>query len=48
MVLGWVGGLTTLLPRRQGSLITPWLLGFFGLLIWAIQLSYYLVAYLGK
>jgi hypothetical protein len=48
VVLGWVGGLTTLLPRRQGSLITPWLLGFFGLLIWAIQLSYYLVAYLGK
>lgn len=48
VVLGWVGGLTTLLPRRPGTLITPWLLGFFGLLIWAIQLRYYLVAYLGK
>ena len=47
-MLGWVGGLTTLLPRRPGSLITPWLLGFFGLLIWAIQLRTYLVAYLGK
>ncbi|WP_143593650.1 hypothetical protein [Synechococcus sp. 1G10] len=48
VVLGWVGGLTTLLPRRPGNLITPWLLGFLGIMIWAIQLRYYLVAYLGK
>jgi hypothetical protein len=48
VVLGWVGGLTTLLPRRPGSLITPWMLGFFGMLIWAIQLRYYMVAYLNN
>jgi hypothetical protein len=46
VVLGWVGGLTTLLPQRHGTLVTPWMLAFFGLLIWAIQLRFFMVAYL--
>lgn len=47
VVLGWIGALTTLLPGRRTALFAPGMLGFLCLLIWVIQLRWFLVAYLG-
>ncbi|MFN9629597.1 MAG: hypothetical protein ACK59A_05120 [Cyanobacteriota bacterium] len=47
VVLGWIGALTTLLPGHRTPLFAPGMLGFFALLIWVIQLRWFLVAYLG-
>jgi hypothetical protein len=47
VVLGWVGALTTLLPGHRTPLFGPGMVGFFALLIWVIQLRWFLVAYLG-
>jgi len=47
LVLGWIGALTTLLPGHRTTLFAPGMLGFLSLLIWAIQLRWFLVAYLG-
>jgi hypothetical protein len=47
VVLGWIGALTTLLPGHRTPLFAPGMLGFLCLLIWVIQLRWFLVAYLG-
>ncbi|MFZ0406538.1 MAG: hypothetical protein WAM11_00275 [Cyanobium sp.] len=46
VVLGWVGGLSCLLPQRKDGIFSFWMLGFIGTLIWSIQLRFFLVAYL--
>lgn len=46
VVLGWVGALETLSPRRPGGVFAPWMLGFLATLIWAIQIRFFMVAYL--
>lgn len=46
VVLGWVGAFETLLPRRPGGVFAPWMLGFVATLIWAIQMRFFMVAYL--
>lgn len=46
VVLGWVGAFETLMPRRPGGVFAPWMLGFVGTLIWAIQIRFFMVAYL--
>ncbi|MEB3333544.1 MAG: hypothetical protein VKP70_01020 [Cyanobacteriota bacterium] len=47
VVLGWIGALTTQFPGHRTPLFAPGMLGFFALLIWVIQLRWFLVAYLG-
>ncbi|MBC8168197.1 MAG: hypothetical protein H8E93_00390 [Synechococcus sp.] len=46
VVLGWVGGCTTVFPGRQSQVFGPGTLGFCALLIWVIQMRWFLVAYL--
>lgn len=46
VVLGWVGAFEGLLPQRSGEVFAPWMLGFVATLIWAIQIRFFLVAYL--
>jgi hypothetical protein len=46
VVLGWVGGLSCLLPQHKEGVFPFWMLGFMGTLIWSIQLRFFLVAYL--
>lgn len=46
VVLGWVGALEEFLPQRPGEIFAPWMLGFLATLIWAIQIRFFLVAYL--
>ena len=45
VVLGWVGGLCLLLPRRSGDLFAPVALVGLGALIWVIQIRFFLVNY---
>lgn len=45
VVLGWVGGLCLLLPRRAGDLFGPAALAGLGALIWVIQIRFFLVNY---
>lgn len=45
VVLGWVGGLSLLLPRRSGDLFGPVALAGLGSLIWIIQIRFFLVNY---
>jgi hypothetical protein len=45
VVLGWVGGLSLLLPRRSGDLFGPVALAGLGSLIWVIQIRFFLVNY---
>lgn len=33
VVLGWVGAFETLMPRRPGGVVAPWMLGFVATLI---------------
>jgi hypothetical protein len=46
VVLGWVGAFACLMPHRKGEVFAHWMLGFVGMLIWSIQLRFFLVAYL--
>ncbi len=46
VVLGWVGALAWLMPQRQGEVFAAWMLGFVGMLIWSIQIRFFMVAYL--
>jgi len=46
VVLGWVGGLALLLPKRKINLFAPSILASLGVLIWAIQLRFFLANYL--
>jgi hypothetical protein len=46
VVLGLVGGLVLLLPRRHGDLFAPVALAGVGMLIWSIQIRFFLVNYL--
>ena len=46
VVLGWIGGLTTMLPGHRSEVFGPGMLGFISLLIWVIQLRWFLLAYL--
>lgn len=46
VVLGWVGAPVTLLPRGPGDRFAPCLLIGLAVLIWAIQLRFFLVNYL--
>jgi hypothetical protein len=46
VVLGWVGAFAYLLPHRKGEVYAHWMLGFVGILIWSIQIRFFLVAYL--
>jgi hypothetical protein len=45
VVLGWIGGLSLLLPRRSGDLFGPVALVGLGSLIWVIQIRFFLVNY---
>lgn len=47
VVLGWIGSLTTVLPGHRTPIFAPVMLGFIALLIWVIQMRWFLVAYLG-
>jgi hypothetical protein len=47
VILGWIGALTTVLPGHRSPVFAPGMLGFLSLLIWVIQLRWFLVAYLG-
>lgn len=42
-LLGWIGGLSLLLPRRSGDLFGPVALVGLGSLIWVIQIRFFLV-----
>jgi hypothetical protein len=46
VVLGWIGGLSGVLPGHRSKLFGPGMLGFIALLIWVIQLRWFMVAYL--
>jgi len=46
VVFGWVGACECLLPQRKGEVFAPWMLGFIAMLIWSIQIRFFLVAYL--
>ena len=46
IVLGWIGALTTVLPGKRSAIFGPGMLGFVPLLIWAIQLRWFMVLYL--
>ena len=46
IVLGWIGALTTVLPGKRSAIFGPGMLGFIPLLIWAIQLRWFMVLYL--
>lgn len=46
VVLGWVGAMELFLPQRPGEIFAPWMMGFIATLIWAIQIRFFLVAYL--
>lgn len=46
VVLGWVGAFSRVLPGHRTELFAPGALGFVCLLIWVIQLRWFLVAYL--
>jgi len=46
VILGWVGAFAVLMPQRKGEVYAHWLLGFVGMLIWSIQLRFFMVAYL--
>lgn len=46
VVLGLVGGFLLLLPRHRGDLFAPVALAGTGLLIWSIQIRFFLVNYL--
>ena len=46
LVLGWVGAFATLLPQKPGGVFPQWMLGFVAALIWAIQMRFFMVAYL--
>ena len=46
IVLGWIGALTVVLPGKRSAIFGPGMLGFIPLLIWAIQLRWFMVLYL--
>ena len=46
VVLGWIGALTTVLPGKKSALFGPGMLIFISLVIWAIQLRWFMVLYL--
>ena len=46
VILAWVGEFAVLMPQSKGEVFSPWMLGFVGMLIWSIQLRFFLVAYL--
>lgn len=46
VVLGWVGAFSRVLPGHRTAVFGPGALGFVSLLIWVIQLRWFLVAYL--
>ena len=46
VVLGWVGAMETLWPQGPGGVVPQWMLGFVATLIWAIQMRFFMVAYL--
>jgi hypothetical protein len=45
VVLGWIGGLSLLLPRRSGDLFGPVAMVGLGSLIWVIQIRFFLANY---
>lgn len=47
VVLGWIGSFTTLIPGHRTQIFGPGMFGFVCLLIWIVQLRWFLVAYLG-
>jgi|694.fasta_scaffold00801_18 hypothetical protein len=47
VVLGWVGAFAFLAPQQTGDVFPHWMLGFVATLIWAVQMRFFLVAYLG-
>lgn len=47
VVLGWIGGLTCILPGHRSKIFGASMLGFISLLIWVIQLRWFMVSYLG-
>lgn len=46
VILGWVGAFALLRPRCRDEVFSHWMLGFVAMLIWSIQLRFFLVAYL--
>ena len=46
VVLGWIGALTCVLPGKRSAIFGPMMLGFVPLLIWAIQLRWFMALYL--
>lgn len=46
VVLGWIGAFSCVLPGHRSKVFGPGALGFVSLLIWVVQLRWFLVAYL--
>ena len=46
IVLGWIGALTNILPGKQSAIFGTTMVGFVPLLLWAIQLRWFMVLYL--
>lgn len=46
VVLGWIGFLTSVVPGHRTTIFAPVMLSFIALLIWVIQMRWFLVAYL--
>jgi hypothetical protein len=46
VILAWMGPFAVLMPQAKGEVFSPWMLGFVGMLIWSIQMRFFLVAYL--
>ena len=46
IVLGWIGALSNVLPGKQSPIFGSTMMGFVPLLLWAIQLRWFMVLYL--
>lgn len=46
VVLGWIGALSNVLPGKQSPIFGTTMMGFVPLLLWAIQLRWFMVLYL--
>ena len=46
IVLGWIGALSNVLPGKRSKIFGPAMIGFVPLLLWAIQLRWFMALYL--